>query len=331
MKVTPIPFVRIIKGALIRCTNVCENYSVIFKLGYLKMAIYHCSVSVGSRSNGSSAVASDAYREGKKITNERTGEIHDYSRKKDVIESETLAPKNAPDFCRDSSQLWNKVEATEKRKDAQLFREVTVALPREFTHEQNKELVRDYSQRNFIDNGMVATVSYHSSKTENPHAHIMLTMREIKGDGFGQKVREWNAKPVLNEWRKDWADSVNRTLQRNDIEQRVDHRTLKDQGIERTPQIHVGYAALEMEKRGEVSERGEQNREIIRSNEPVQEVSNGIDLARLMFEQHLKQQKNMEHQKHERARQIEIQRKQELKEQAISMKKEPTKSMGFER
>lgn len=78
------------------------------------MAIYHCSVSVGSRSNGSSAVASDAYREGKKITNERTGEIHDFSRKKDVIESETLAPKNAPDFCRDSSQLWNKVEATEK-------------------------------------------------------------------------------------------------------------------------------------------------------------------------------------------------------------------------
>ena len=255
------------------------------------MAIYHCCISVGSRSNGSSSVGSCAYREGSRKEDIRTGIIHDYSRKTDVIESCVLCPDHAPSFCRDSSQLWNEVERKEKRKDAQLFREVTVALPKEQTQDQNRELVLNYCHENFVSKGMIASISFHESKTENPHAHIMLTMRELTSDGFGQKNREWNSKSNLREWRENWAISVNRNLDKNDINQKIDHRSLFDQGILRTPQIHVGYAALEMEKRGEISERGQKNREIIQGNDVKSEtIEQGIQSIRHSFDNYKREQ-----------------------------------------
>lgn len=256
------------------------------------MAIYHCSFSVGSRSSGSSSVASAAYREGEKIEDKRTGVIHDYSRKSDVIESMILAPKNAPEFCKNSSDLWNEVERTEKRKDSQLFREVTLALPREQSHEQNKNCVEDYCTKNFTDQGMVAHLSYHESKNENPHVHIMLTMRELNKKGFGQKNRSWNSKENLNNWREDWANTVNKHLEKNMIDQSIDHRSLKDQGLNRIPQIHVGSSAMEMEKRGVKSERGELNRKIIVKNltlikENIQQtITEGIDQFKQRFKEH---------------------------------------------
>jgi ATP-dependent exoDNAse (exonuclease V) alpha subunit len=269
---------------------VCENYFVIPKIKKNKMAIYHCSFSVGSRSSGSSSVASAAYREGEKIEDKRTGIVHDYSRKSDVIESMILAPKDALEFCKNSSDLWNEVERTEKRKDSQLFREVTLALPREQNHEQNKNCVEDYCTRNFTDQGMVAHLSYHASKNENPHVHIMLTMRELNKNGFGQKNRSWNSKENLNNWREDWANTVNKHLEKNKIDQSIDHRSLEDQGLDRTPQIHVGSSAMEMEKRGVTSDRGALNRDIIAKNlnlikENVQQtITEGIDHFKQRFE-----------------------------------------------
>lgn len=254
------------------------------------MAIYHCSFSVGSRSKGSSSVASAAYREGEKIKDNRTGVIHDYSKKSDVIESMILAPDNAPTFCNNSSDLWNEVEKTEKRKDSQLFREVTLALPKEQDHEQNKSCVEEYCKSNFISQGMVAHISYHASKKDNPHAHVMLTMRELKKEGFGQKNRSWNNKENINNWRESWANTVNKHLEKNDIDQNIDHRSLEDQGLNRTPQIHVGSSAMEMEKRGVHSERGALNREIIAKNlsllkENVQQtITEGIDHFKQRFE-----------------------------------------------
>ena len=262
------------------------------------MAIYHCSFSVGSRSSGSSSVASAAYREGEKIEDKRTGIIHDYSRKSDVIESMILAPKNSPEFCKNSSDLWNEVERTEKRKDSQLFREVTLALPREQSHEQNKNCVEDYCTRNFTDQGMVAHLSYHESKNENPHVHIMLTMRELNKKGFGQKNRSWNSKENLNNWREDWANTVNKHLEKNMIDQSIDHRSLRDQGLSRAPQIHVGSSAMEMEKRGVKSERGELNREIIVKNlalikENIQQtITEGIDQFKQRFKEHKQTQQD---------------------------------------
>ena len=102
--------------------------------------------------------------------------------------------------------MWNAVEAAERRKDAQVAREVRVAIPRELSVDNRRALVRDYAQHAFVNRGMVADVTYHGGQGENPHAHIMLTTRTLTPEGFGPKNREWNKKEHLVSWRKDWAD-----------------------------------------------------------------------------------------------------------------------------
>ncbi|MCL1127967.1 MobQ family relaxase, partial [Shewanella surugensis] len=223
----------------------------------------------------------------------RTGITHDYSRKMDVIESLTLLPENAPKEFKDSATLWNAVEAIEKRKDAQLFREIEVSLPREQTHQQNKELVLAYCDSHFVSEGMCATVAFHSSKSENPHAHIMLTTREVSEEGFGKKNRQWNERGLVEQWRKCWAEHVNEHLEKNHIDERVDHRSLVEQGISREATVHLGPVAHEMEKRGMHSERGDINRDIeMRNSHQNLESSKGLsavdemDQAREGFKVH---------------------------------------------
>jgi len=256
------------------------------------MAIYHCNVSIATRSKGSSSVASLAYRQGEKITDNRTGIVHDYSRKTDVIESITLLAKNAPKQFLDSKILWNEVEKIEKRKDAQLFREIEVSLPNEMTHEQNKNLVIEYCEKNFIDVGMCSSISFHRSKSDNPHAHIMLTMREVAPAGFGQKNRAWNERKMIEQWRKSWADMTNKHLEKNNINEKIDHRSLAAQGVDKKPTIHLGYVAHAMEQRGERSERGDINRQIIAENQTQVEFNHddGIEQARTNFEAYKKTQ-----------------------------------------
>lgn len=86
------------------------------------MAIYHLSAKVISRAGGRSSVAAAAYRTAGRLRDDRQGLEHDYSRKGGVVHSEIIAPENAPDWMRDRDQLWNAVEAVEKRRDAQLAR-----------------------------------------------------------------------------------------------------------------------------------------------------------------------------------------------------------------
>jgi len=194
------------------------------------MAIYHFDASVISRSKGRSATAASAYRTAEVITDHRTGEVHDYTRKGGVLHTEIIAPDNAPAWVHDRSALWNAVEDAERRKDAQVAREVRVALPSELTTEQNADLVRAFVQEQFVARGMIADVAIHAPGREgdqrNHHAHIMLTTREVGPEGFGAKERDWNAKDLLVDWRQSWAEHVNDTLERCDIHERVDHRTL---------------------------------------------------------------------------------------------------------
>jgi hypothetical protein len=197
------------------------------------MAIYHFDASVISRSKGRSATAAAAYRTAEVINDHRTGEMHDYSRKGGVLHTEIIAPDNAPAWVHDRSALWNAVENIERRKDAQVAREVRVALPSELTTEQNADLVRAFVQEQFVARGMIADVALHAPGREgdqrNHHAHIMLTTREVGPEGFGAKERDWNAKDLLVDWRGSWAEHVNDTLERCDIHERVDHRTLAAQ------------------------------------------------------------------------------------------------------
>jgi|TARA_R110000744_G_scaffold380449_1_gene501263 ATP-dependent exoDNAse (exonuclease V) alpha subunit len=200
------------------------------------MAIYHFDASVISRSKGRSATAASAYRAAERVVDRRTGEMHDYTRKHGVEHTEILAPAHAPDWARDRSALWNAVEQIERRKDAQVSREVRVALPSELSVEQNRDLVRGFVQEQFVARGMVADIALHAPGREgdqrNHHAHIMLTTREIGPEGFGAKNRDWNAKELLVDWRSSWAEHVNRTLERCSVYERVDHRTLEAQRAE---------------------------------------------------------------------------------------------------
>ena len=203
------------------------------------MASYHLSAKIVQRSSGRSAVAAAAYRSRSSIKDKRQGLTFDYSRKKDLSHSEILLPEHAPKKFRDRPTLWNEVEKVERRCDAQLAREIEVALPSELTLAQNKELVREFVQANFVDHGMIADVNIHTKKG-NPHAHILLTTREVNENGFGKKVRAWNANVKLLQWREEWAKLQNQKLLSSGHDIQVDHRSFEDQGIDLIPQMHLG-------------------------------------------------------------------------------------------
>jgi hypothetical protein len=230
------------------------------------MAIFSMRMQVIGRSSGRSATAAAAYRSGEQLTDERTGQVHDYTGKSDIYGSEILEPENAPARLRHRATLWNEVEQVEKRKDAQLSREVMVALPVELSHEQKESLTRAYVQAEFVSQGMIADIGYHDFDSHNPHAHIMLTMRSVDEDGFGKKRRDWNKRAEIERHRRAWAESVNKALEQAGYDERIDHRSLKEQGIDREPQIHLGAKVLEMEARGIQTRVGDESRRISKVN-----------------------------------------------------------------
>lgn len=224
------------------------------------MAIYHLRAKIITRSKGHSSVAgaayrsgghsathAAAYRSGERLTDERTGRTFDYGRKQGIVHTEILAPQNAQNWVYSRSSLWNQVELAEKRKDAQVAREIEISLPRELSHKQRVELVRAFVQEQFVNLGMVADVALHCPKAtddkDQPHAHIMLTLRPLKpdGSGFGNKERAWNEHALLERWREQWAVVVNQALADANSGERIDHRTLKAQGIPREPLPHMPH------------------------------------------------------------------------------------------
>ena len=234
------------------------------------MAIYHLSAKIIGRSAGRSAVGAAAYRSGTALVDNRLGLVQDHSAKDDVIHSEVMLPDGAPERLRDRGTLWNEVEAVEKRKDAQLAREIEVAIPRELTRKQAMALARDFVAEQFVAKGMVADLNVHWSVGEDgeakPHAHVMLSTREVGPEGFGKKVVAWNAKAELKQWREAWADLANTRLAELGHEARIDHRSLDAQGIELSPQHKIGPAGARREERGEDAERAAEHRAIARAN-----------------------------------------------------------------
>ena len=234
------------------------------------MAIYHFSAKVISRANGSSAVASAAYRSASELHDERLGRNHDFSNKAGVIHSEVLLPQGAPERLSDRNTLWNEVEAGEKRKDAQLAREVEFSIPREMNEKQGVALARDFVKEQFVKGGMVADLNVHWDKAKDgspkPHAHVMLSMRDVGPKGFGQKNRDWNGTELLKEWREAWSAHVNERMAELGLEGRIDHRSYADQGIELEPQHKIGPAASRRPEQGLEAERIEDHARIAREN-----------------------------------------------------------------
>jgi ATP-dependent exoDNAse (exonuclease V) alpha subunit len=245
------------------------------------MAIFHMSIKIITRGAGKSAVAAAAYRSGETLTNEYDGVTHDYTHKGGIFHSEILLPANAPSEFLERSVLWNSVEKIERYKTAQLAREIEISLPRELSRDESIELARRFVQNTFVDKGMCADICFHDKdKGNNPHAHIMLTMRPIEKDGSwgaksksinGRKIPtvDWNDRDNSEQWRSLWADYLNEALALKGIEERVDHRSYERQGIDQIPTVHMGVAVLQMERRGIQTERGNYNREIDKRNKQL--------------------------------------------------------------
>ena len=220
----------------------------------MSMAMFRLEAKIFSREKrGRSVIAAAAYRAGSKLKDELKNKVFDYARRsKGVVDSMILAPDGAPSWVQNSSKLWNAVELAEKRSDSQLAREYILAVPPELSADAQFQTVVDWAQKNLVDSGMVAEVSLHHTKTgKNPHVHILTTMRRLDGEKFSsKKATEWNDVGLLVKQRESWAAAVNVALEKAGRDERVDHRSLKDRGIDREPEPKIGVAATAMKRRG---------------------------------------------------------------------------------
>ena len=237
------------------------------------MASYHCSIKPVSRGAGRSGTAAAAYRAGVCLEDKRTGEVHDYTRKQGVEHAEVILPSGVN---LDREQLWNAAETAEKRKDARVGREFELALPAELTKEQRRELATDFAKNLVYKYGVAADVAIHEPSRKgdqrNHHAHILITTRQVTPEGMGEKTsleREDKAlraqgqatgREQIEALRGEWATRCNIALERAGHQERVSHKSLETQGINRKPTTHLGPTATAMERRGERTERGDLNR-----------------------------------------------------------------------
>lgn len=232
------------------------------------MAIYHLTANIISRARGQRVVAAAAYRAGVSLRDTRYGVTHNYLGKGGTVHAEIMAPAGSPPWVHDRDALWNRVEANELRKDSQLARVIEVGLPIELSADQRVALVRDYVVKEFVSQGMIADFCIRGNEN-NPHAHILLTLRGVTPSGFGPKERRWNGKSALLAWRSDWASRANEHLARAGHAVRIDHRTLEAQQIELTPGRRIGVGRA---RQGEdslpthVTERLAEQQEIAKEN-----------------------------------------------------------------
>jgi len=233
------------------------------------VAIYHFSAKIVSRRHGRSIIGAAAYRAGMRLREHSTNTIYDYTHKHGVEHTEILAPTNAPGWARDRSQLWNAVDHREKRKDSQLARDLEIALPVELDNSAQVELLRDFARREFVSKGMIADCAIHRDNPNNPHAHVLLTLRHIGPNGFGLKERSWNEKSNLMAWRLGWAEFANKHLARSGLAVTIDHRTLREQGLDLIPGRKIGVS-LERQKSDclplKIADRVTEQRFIAREN-----------------------------------------------------------------
>ena len=277
-----------------------ENTKIINQKERKRMEIksLHTHVDIVTRSKGHSVIAKAAYNARDKLQDEYYGKTHDYSKKEDLVFSKIFLPEHIPKEFSNREYLWNEVEKIEKSKNSQLARNLLFELPRELNEQDRIKLISEFIEENFTSKGMIADCSIHnplaSDHEEQPHAHILLTLREMDSEGKwkpkcrkeyildenGEKIKlksgnyksrkvnlnDWNEPDKAKEWRENFSKKANEYLARNNIAKRIDPRTFEEQGREELPQIHLGTSSYQMEKKGIQTERGNQNRKIIALN-----------------------------------------------------------------
>lgn len=241
------------------------------------MAIFHMSFSNISAGKGRSAIAGASYRSGEKLFDQKEGRSYFYARSV-MPESFILTPKNAPEWASDRKKLWNEVERKDRRANSRYAKEFNVALPVELSEDEQKKLLTKYVQENFVDEGMVADVAIHRDHPDNPHAHVMLTNRPFNPDGtWGLKSKrenildengnktytgnsrfprsrkvwlvDWDKKEKINQWRHNWAVSVNQALEQKNIPDRISEKSFIEEGIDDTPTQHEGINSKRHERK----------------------------------------------------------------------------------
>lgn len=278
------------------------------------MSIYHLEAQIIGRSEGRNAVACAAYRAGEKLYCDESQEYKNYDRKQHITYKAIMLPANAPKEYADRATLWNAVQKIEKNKNAQLCRELNIALPVEFDQKKQITVLNEFLQP-FVERGMIADVAIHDIKG-NPHAHVMLTMRAMDEQGKwlpkkvkkyildenGNKIPEldkkgiqkkekngkkiwkyetvsttdWDNTELINDMRASWANVCNKYLT---PEKHIDHRSHKARGLEIMPTVHIGVAAAALERKGIKTERGNKNRKIREYNAYVVKVKTELNAA----------------------------------------------------
>ncbi len=264
------------------------------------MAIYHLSVKSISRKNGRSATASSAYRSAVRIKDDRTGEIFDYRKKRGVIYDEIILPPDAPVELRNRSYLWNLAEYVERRRDANVAREIEISLPHELPQDDQITLAVDFAKSVSNNFSVVIDVAIHKpqakwSDSRNVHAHLLISTRVIDAEkGFGAKTRELDvsksASKIVERWREEWSNRVNCALKNFDIDKTIDHRSYQRQGVIKQPQPNLSAKVLSLERDGIQTDRGDAWRKWKKQQQEVEELQ--MELEKITQEQEENQDEN---------------------------------------
>ncbi|MGB0848321.1 MAG: MobQ family relaxase [Thiolinea sp.] len=318
------------------------------------MAIYHCTTKPLSRSAGRSAVAAAAYRSGQSLKDERTDTQHDYTKKSGIMQSYTLLPSG--ESC-DRAELWNAAEAAEKRKDSRTAREWIIAIPDELVSKTkidqlwhgnpDQKLVKEFANHLSKTYGVAVDVAIHAPDKKgdqrNYHAHILTTTRTAKiengkialggkatielSDKKRGELQLGKAKEDVKKIREVWADLANKMLEQQGKESRIDHRSLKDQGIDQIPQIHVGVTATSMERKGKTTERGSHNNKIKKLNTEMTDLQKRRERWLEVQEWEKARQQKDDEQKHQEQKQRQERQKQQRKAERLKAQQEQQRQL----
>ena len=231
------------------------------------MAIFHLNESNISRSDGRSVVACAAYRACEKLLDHTYGNTQDYTRKKGLEYKSIYAPEHTNEKLLDRQTLWNEVEKKEFnangsiKANARLAKEYTCALPHELTHKERIKIVDDFcrdfvKKHNVIVDACIHAPHDHDDETDNKnyHVHIMFTTRLVNEKGeLGKKQRTFNddGPKILKDTRATFANIVNTALENAGLEERIDHRSYKDQGLDfLEPTAHEGHEVTALRRQG---------------------------------------------------------------------------------
>ncbi|WP_311273682.1 MULTISPECIES: Ti-type conjugative transfer relaxase TraA [unclassified Rhizobium] len=272
------------------------------------MAIYHLSSKPISRSSGRSAVASAAYRCAVRLTNERDGLTHDFTRKQGVVHCEIVLPEGvSADWAKDRSALWNAAERAERQINSRVAREFEIALPHELSVHARLEATREFAQHLANRYGVAVDFAMHAPHEQgdvrNIHAHVMTTTRAVTEDGLGDKTNlerknSWllaegiaTTDMQLRDIRQSWEQIANRQLMREGLDIRIDHRSHSERGLEIEPTENMGVHTTQMQRQGMEVERArldedaaKRNAELIR--EKPEQVLTLITAEKSVFDRH---------------------------------------------